>query len=276
MIRHSHEVLTGPAAPPPDLTLRYGEHPDQLADIRLPQVTGVSPAPLVMFIHGGFWRAAYDRAHVGPLAVDLARRGYAVATVEYRRVGQPGGGWPGTFSDVAAAVAAIPDLLADSLRFRGLPPVDVDRPVLAGHSAGGQLALWYAAVAPDATRGVLALAAVCDLGEAYRLRLGGGAVIELLGGGPEDRAERYAAADPAARLPLKVPSILVHGTDDDQVPIGLSRTYVQAARRAGDDSTLVELADVEHFAVIDPLSSAWPAVLDALRVLTGAGVNLEN
>lgn len=272
MIRHPRDVLNR-LAPPPDLTLRYGEHPDQVADIRLPSSTDIVPPPLVVFVHGGFWQAEYDRAHVGPLAADLARRGYAVATIEYRRLGRPGGGWPGTFSDVAAAIAAVPHLLVETLRFRGLPAVDVDRPVLAGHSAGGHLALWYAGVAPDATRGVLALAPVADLVQAYRLRLGDGAVAELLDGGPEDRVDRYAFADPAAGLPLNVPSILVHGADDEQVPIELSRGYVQAARRAGDDTALVELADVEHFAVIDPLSSAWPAVLDALRALTGVSVD---
>jgi acetyl esterase/lipase len=267
VIRHPREVLGRPA-PPPDLTLRYGEHPDQIVDVRL-AVDSPRPATLVIFVHGGFWRAEFDRSHTGPLAADLARRGYTVATIEYRRIGQVGGGWPGTFSDVAAAVAATPKLLADTLRFRGLPPVDVDRPILAGHSAGGHLALWYAAVAPDATRGVLALAPIADLVEAHRLDLDGGAVADLLGGDPCACAARYAEADPAARLPLKVPSILVHGAEDRQVPIELSRRYARAAAQAGDHVALVELPDVEHFAVIDPLSSAWPSVLDALRALTG-------
>ena len=265
MIGNPRDVLDRPA-PPPDFTLRYGEHPDQLADVRLP-VTEKAGAPLVIFIHGGFWRAAFDRTHVGPLASDLAERGYAVAAIEYRRVGQPGGGWPGTFSDVAAAVAAVPDLLGKELAHRGLPTFDVDRPVLAGHSAGGQLALWYAAVAPDAVRGVLGLAPVADLITAHRLGIGDDAVASLLGGDPAARPELYASADPMAHLPLNVRTVIVHGAADDRVPIELSQLYVAAARRSGDDTTLVELAGVEHFALIDPMSKAWPAVLDALRSL---------
>jgi len=263
VIGNPRDVLSRPASPP-DLTLRYGQHPDQVADVRLP----LEPdAPLVVFVHGGFWMSAYDRQHVAPLAVDLAERGYAVATVEYRRIGQPGGGWPGTFSDVAAAAAAVPDLLAKELAHLGRPPVRTDRPVLAGHSAGGQLALWYAAVAPDEVRGVLALAPVADLIEGFRLGLGDHAVRALLAGTPEDLPERYASADPMAHLPLKVPVVVVHGADDEQVPVEISRKYARVARGAGDDTTLVELAGVEHFAVIDPLSVAWPRVVEALRTV---------
>jgi len=262
VIGNPRDVLNRPA-PPPDFTLRYGEGAEQVADVRLPATE--SAGPLVIFIHGGFWQAAFDRAHVAPLAVDLAERGYPVATIEYRRIGQPGGGWPGTFSDVAAAAAAAPDLLGKELAHRGLDPIDVDRPVLAGHSAGGHLSLWYAAVAPDAVRGVLALAPVADLIAGFRRRLGDDAVAGLLGGSPEDLPDRYASADPMAHLPLKVPTAIVHGTEDDRVPIELSRDYAEAARRCGDQTHLVELPGVEHFAVIDPLSGAWPSVLEALR-----------
>src|SRR5262245_45722987 len=123
------------AAMEPDLTVRYGTDPDQLVDLRLP--AGPTDRPLVIFIHGGFWRVAYDRAHVAPLATDLAERGWPTATVEYRRVGQAGGGWPGTLDDIAAAVEALPALVAQA----GVP-LDASAPILAGHSAGGHLALW--------------------------------------------------------------------------------------------------------------------------------------
>src|SRR5262245_37241277 len=101
-------VLTRPA-PPPDITLRYGPHPDHVIDLRLPR--DPSGRPLVFFIHGGFWRVAYDRTHVAPLAADLAERGWPTATVEYRRLGQAGGGWPGTLDDIASALQAIPGLV---------------------------------------------------------------------------------------------------------------------------------------------------------------------
>jgi acetyl esterase/lipase len=246
------EVLTRPA-PPPDLTIRYGADPEQVVDVRLPP-PGTPARPPVVFLHGGFWMAEYDRAHVGPLAADLAARGYPVVCPEYRRVGQAGGGWPGTLDDVAAGLAAV----AERLELRA--------PVLAGHSAGGQLALWAAGRVP--CRGVVALAPVADLGEGYRLRLDGGAVARLLGGGPEDVPDRYAAADPARLLPPPVPVVVVHGDRDEQVPVGIGRDYVAAARRAGGDARLVELAGVEHFALIDPLSPAWPAVLAAFADLS--------
>lgn len=245
------EVLTRPA-PPPDLTIRYGDGPDQVADVRLP--AGGAPArPPVIFLHGGFWMAGYDRAHVGPLATDLAARGYPVVCPEYRRVGQPGGGWPGTFDDVADALPAVVERLG------------LGAPVLAGHSAGGQLALWAAGRVP--CLGVLALAPVADLTRGHELGLGGGAVALLLGGGPADVPDRYAAVDPLGLVPPPVPVVVVHGDVDDRVPIELGRDYVAAALRAGASARLVELPGVEHFGLIDPLSPAWPAVLAALADL---------
>lgn len=273
MSRDPREVLTRPA-PGPDLTLRYGEHDDHVADVWWPR-PGVPAGPLVIFVHGGFWRTAFDRSHTRPLANDLADRGYPVATIEFRRVGQDGGGWPGTFDDVAAALQAVPALVAGARPQAGgatdagpQAGPDGERPVFAGHSAGGQLALWYAAQHPDAARGVLALAPVADLALAYRLRLGDDAVAALLGGGPDRVPERYAAVDPVTQPAPRAPVAVVHGTADDRVPIEVGRAYARAAREAGGDVTLVELPDVDHFAVIDPLSSAWPAVLGALRAVS--------
>ncbi len=238
-------MLTRPA-PPPDRVVRYGDLPEHVADVY------GGAGPLVIFLHGGFWMAEYDRTHTRPLAADLAGRGYTVALPEYRRVGQAGGGWPGTGDDVAAAVGAVPGLLGH----RG--PV-----VLAGHSAGGHLALWAAATGPAYP--VLALAPVCDLGLGFDLDLDGGAVRRLLGGGPDDVPERYAAADPMA-LPAVARAVLVHGDADDRVPIEMSRRYA-----AAQGAELVELPGVEHFALIDPLSAAWPVVVAALAHLAPAG-----
>lgn len=257
MTHDPRSVLTRPA-PAPDRTARYGDHPEHVVDLRLPARD--AGHPLVIFIHGGFWRVEYDRTHAGPLAADLARRGWPVATVEFRRIGQDGGGWPGTFEDVAAAVAAVPRLFGADVP-EGLP-------LLAGHSAGGQLALWAAARSPGLTRGVLALAAVADLRTAHAQRLGGGAVAALLGGGPADVPDRYAAADPMALLPLRVRSVLVHGEDDDRVPVALSTGFAAAAGAAGDQVRVVTLPGADHFAVIDPESAAWPAVLAALEEIS--------
>jgi len=241
--RDPTEILTRPA-PPPDRTVRYGPGPEHVVDLRL---SAAQRGPLVVFLHGGFWRARYDRTHAYPLADDLAGRGLPVALVEYRRVGQPGGGWPGTGDDVAAALAALPALVGDILDPTGY--------VLAGHSAGGHLALLNGARAG----GVLALAPVADLALAYQLGLGSGAVADLMGDArPGD--EIFQMADPALR-PTRTRTVIVHGGDDRNVPVEVSRSY---ARLAGDCCQLVELPGVEHFAVIDPLSSAWPNVLVGL------------
>ncbi|MGR6322781.1 alpha/beta hydrolase [Micromonospora soli] len=255
------DVLTRPA-PPPDVTVAYGDHPEQLADLRRPAGDG-PPRPLVIVVHGGFWRAEYDRSHTGPMAAALAALGHPVAQLEYRRTGQPDGGWPHTLTDVRAGVAALPELAAAALPGR-VAPVP---PILVGHSAGGHLALYVAAHAPATVGGVLALAPVADLAEAYRLDLDGGAVAALLGGGPAEVPERYAAADPSALVPIQIRTVVMHGTLDRQVPAAISRSWVAAARAAGTPATLVELPECEHFGLIAPDSPAWPRVLAALRSL---------
>jgi acetyl esterase/lipase len=260
-------------APPPDLTLRYGDGADHVVDVRLPSGPGTQ-RPLVVVVHGGFWRERYDRTHAGPQASALAELGYVVAVPEYRRVGQPGGGWAGTFGDTAAWSDCVVDLVAGEL---GSDAVDRRRVVLVGHSAGGHLALWAASrhrlppssawhrAEPLAVRGVVALAGVCSLRLAADLALGAGAVQALLGGEPADVPGRYALADPAGLLPSGTRCVLVHGADDVNVPVGVSRAYAERARAAGDDVREVELAGVAHFEVIDPLSGAWPVVVTAVR-----------
>ncbi|MCM0676479.1 alpha/beta hydrolase [Micromonospora phytophila] len=254
-------VLSRPA-PPPDVTVAYGDHPDQVADLRRP--IGPGPArPLVVVVHGGFWRVEYDRRHTDPLAAALAALGHPVAQVEYRRTGQPGGGWPGTLTDVLAGVTELPRLATAALPGQ----VASGPPVLVGHSAGGHLALYAAATAPAAVAGVLALAPVSDLAEAYRLDLDSGAVAALLGGGPADVPDRYAAADPRTLVPLQTRTVVVHGSLDQQVPVAMSREFVAAGQAAGAEIRLVELPECEHFALIDPESAAWPQVAGALRSL---------
>jgi acetyl esterase/lipase len=247
------DVLSRPA-PPPDVVLRYGDHPDHVIDLRLP---AGGARKLVIFLHGGFWRAAFDRSHTGPLAADLAGRGYAVACVEYRRVGQPGGGWPGTLDDVEAALAALPGLVR--------PHADPAGAVLAGHSAGGHLALLNAAT--PGLAGVVALAPVADLAAAYHTGIGAGAVALLLGGGPDEVPERYDRADPARRGPVPVPTEIIHGDLDDRVPLSISTGYADAV--GGTRCRLRVLPGEDHFGVIDPLSTAWPHVVGAVE---GMGV----
>jgi acetyl esterase/lipase len=250
---------------PPARQIAYGDHPDQVGVLHLP-ATGEAPWATVALVHGGDWEWGWDRTLMTPLARDLAARGFAAWNIEYRRVGQEGGGWPGTLADAAAALDAL----------AGLDAVDATRVITAGHSAGGHLALWLAGREripfglPGSGPRVRPCAAVSQAGV---LDLVGGAADgrcgsacrALLGGGPEDVPERYAAASPVALLPLGVPQLLVHGLRDDLVPPSQSRDYAEAARAAGDEVEVVELADADHFDVIEPGDPAWETVTSWLE-----------
>ncbi|GAA2275077.1 hypothetical protein GCM10010149_17120 [Nonomuraea roseoviolacea subsp. roseoviolacea] len=238
---------------------------------------GAGKVPLVVVLHGGAWRAAYDRRHVSPFAAFLARRGLAVASVEYRRGGAaPGaaGRWPETFDDVAAALDALPALVADAL-----PEADTGRVVLTGHSAGGHLALWAAArhaLPPGSpwrlpgprVAGVVALAPIADLVRARELSVCSDAALQLLGG-PERFEERRPSADPAALLPTGVPTTIVHGRDDIVVPAEVTASYARSAGEAGQAVRLTLVEDAGHFPLIDPAADACALVADEVtRLLT--------
>jgi acetyl esterase/lipase len=256
--------------------------PEHVADVRLPPpraggavTSGLRPAPLVLFLHGGFWRAAYDRTHTGPLATALASAGFVVCVPEFRRTGQRGGGWPGTFDDVATAVDTLPALVREAA---GAHLISDGPVLLAGHSAGGHLALWAASrhrlprdanwyVPEGQVRAVVALAAVSDMVACHALRLGQGAADALLDGGPGQHPDRYRLADPIQLLPVGCPVRLVHGSADDRVPYGMSLDYIARARAVGDDAGLDELPGSGHFEVIDPLSAWWPRVQAAFTAL---------
>jgi acetyl esterase/lipase len=233
-------------------TIWYGEDPSQFGELTVPEGT---PRGVVVVIHGGFWRAAYDLDLGRPLAADLAEHGWAAWNVEYRRVGN-GGGAPQTLDDVAAAIDTLADL--------DLPR---RRVITVGHSAGGHLATWAASrgryerwAARVAVTGVVSQAGVVDLGQAYAERLGSGAVEAFLGHppGPEDDP-----VDPVRNVPLDVPVHCVHGVHDDVVPVGQSQAYVAAARAAGATAELTEV-EGDHFVVIDPAGEAWARTREIL------------
>lgn len=238
----------------------YGPGPDQVGDLRLPTVGAA--APIVVLLHGGFWLDPYERDLMGPLAVSLTGAGWATWNVEYRRNGPSGGGWPATLEDACAAVDAVPDLAE---RF----PIDPDRMVLLGHSAGAQLAMYVAAraSAPDDApgtpprahaAGLISLAGVLDLEAAAAAGLGGGAVASLFGS-PDEHPERYRLASPIARVPLGVPQLAVHGQDDRFVPVDQTQRYVEVARAAGD---VVDAAypTVHHLDIVAPTGESREAV----------------
>jgi len=249
--------------------VRYGREPDQFGELwRAP---GPSPQAVVVLIHGGYWRARYRLDLMHALAGDLRSRGYTVWNLEYRRIGVSGGGWPGTFDDIAAGI----DMLWSLAGYYRLDP---SRVTVVGHSAGGHLALWASARQQLAASWgrprvvpvhAVALAGVCDLVAAARQRLSNDAAAELLGGGPDDIPGIYRQACPRQLLPLGVPQTLVHGTADTDVPLALSGEYAEAAELAGDQAAFWELPGADHFDLIDPASPAWASV--AGRVLAPAG-----
>ncbi|CAL9516709.1 alpha/beta hydrolase [Streptomyces sp. enrichment culture] len=277
-------ALSRPAVAP-DSTAGYGDHPDQVVDFYVPRggAGAGEAAPVVVVLHGGSWRAPYDRRHISPFAGFLARRGFAVASVEYRRgaegpagdgSGEPvAGRWPDTFDDVAAALDALPELVG-----RHLPRADARRTVLTGHSAGGHLALWAAARhllpadapwrtdRPAPLRGVVALAPIADFGVADKLDVCGGAARQLLGGG-ELFAERRPYADPALLLPTGIATTLVQGRADVDVPQAVAEAYADAAARAGEVVGVTLLEDVGHYPLIDPAADACAVVAEEIAQL---------
>jgi acetyl esterase/lipase len=209
-------------------------------------------------MHGGFWRMPYGRDQMTPIAEDLVARGFAVWNLEYRRLGAPGAGWPATMDDVPAGIGHLASLPAAGVS------LDLDRVAVAGHSAGGQLALWAAARSRshgDHTRRVrlraaAGLAPIADLAGAYERRVGGEVVAELMGGTPSECPDRYRRASPIEMLPLNVRQLILHGTVDDAVPIQLFRDYTRSAAAAGDAVELIELPATGHMAFLDPRSDA--------------------
>lgn len=266
----------------PDATAAYGDAPDQLIDFYAPRRPGGpgGPAPVVVVLHGGAWRAPYDRRHISPFAAFLAGRGFAVASVEYRRgAGERGGGdavagrWPETFDDVAAALDALEPLVRTHL-----PGADPRRTVLTGHSAGGHLALWAAARhllpadapwrtdGPAPLRGVVALAPVADFAVADKLDVCGAGVRQLLGG-DEHFAERRPYADPALLLPTGIATTLVQGRTDLDVPPAVAESYADAAAKAGEVVGVTLLDGVGHFPLIDPAADACAVVAEEIAQL---------
>ncbi|MET9954771.1 alpha/beta hydrolase [Streptomyces sp. NPDC006339] len=265
----------------PDASAAYGAHPDQVVDFYAPR-DGRPSAPLVVALHGGAWRAPYDRRHLTPFVDFLARRGFAVANVEYRRGGDiprqgakgpVAGRWPETFDDVAAALDAVAGLAAEHL-----PQADPRRTVLTGHSAGGHLALWAAArhvlpagspwrlPAAPALRGVVALAPIAHFARAVELGVCGGAVTELLGEA-EEFASRSLLADPSLLLPTGIATTVVQGREDIDVPAAIADAYVEAAAKAGETVGLTLLEDVGHFPLIDPAADACAVVAEEIAQL---------
>jgi acetyl esterase/lipase len=272
----SRDILTRPA-PPVDHRLSYGPNEFQFGELRLPK--GAGPHPVAIVIHGGCWMSEYGLSYMGHLSAALTEAGVATWSVEYRRVGNQGGGWPGTFDDVARA--------ADHLRkIAKTYPLDLNQVIAVGHSAGGHLALWLAARKllpkdspvyshdPLPLRGVVSLAGVTDL------RHSGTAcdanVAQLMGGPPKDNTAIYDQASPIDLLPLGIPSAIVQGSSDSIIPLEMARDYAEAAKKKGDDAKLVVIEKAGHFEVVDPQSFAWEAVRNEVLALLKTSFPAKN
>jgi len=237
--------------PPADLRLSYGSDPNQFIDLRLPG-SERKPFALVINIHGGFWRSKYNLDHAGHHCSALTAKGLATANLEYRRVGNEGGAWPGTFADIRAAYQF---LTQNAQKF----DFNTQKIGVMGHSAGGQLALCLAAHEPRA-RAVISLAGVVDLERAYQLHLSNDAVVEFLRGTPAEVPDHYREADPMHLSIANARQWLIHGESDDTVPPVFSRDYVARKRSAKENVHLLEISGASHLDLIDPHSAAWKQV----------------
>jgi acetyl esterase/lipase len=266
---------------------QYGPDSSQWGELFLPELPELPEPPeppaegkykgVVVVIHGGYWRSRYGAGLGEPLALDLARHGMAAWNLEYRRAGN-GGGWPSTFSDVLAGINKLRELA-------GPHALDLSRVVALGHSAGGHLAVWAAGrdspaqvgleaqqrevgIDPGGVRvtGVVSQSGVLNLAEAERLNLSNGAVANLMGGPSSEFPDQHRYADPMAALPLDVPVYAVHAQDDDDVPLAMSTSYVEASRSGRVPAQLVTVPG-DHFALIDPESKAYQRCRELVRKL---------
>jgi acetyl esterase/lipase len=262
---------------PADQRIAYGHEVDQFGELRVPASSG--PHPVVILIHGGCWRADFSNLHeLGPIAEALRRKGIASWNLEYRRLGQTGAGWPGTYLDVGRGVDHLRTIAAKN-------ELDLSRVIVLGHSAGGHLAMWVASrhkvpvgstiysANPLAVRGVIDLAGTPDMTAFFPLQrsnCGGRAVVEeMLGGTPADMPQRYAAASAISMLPLGVMQTLVWGERDEIAPISLGETYVEAARQTKENVNLLKFEGIGHFEIATPLPPSWPLVeKEILRMLS--------
>ena len=251
--------------PPPDRRIPYGDDPLQFGDLRIPE--GEGPHPVVIFIHGGQWKAEFDISHSDKMTDGLTRSGYATWSLEYRRIGNDGGGWPGTFLDIGAGADHL-RLIADEHK------LDLERVIAMGHSAGGHLAIWLASRAtippesvlhtkdPIALTGVVGMAPAADLAGLHGSDFCGDVIDALMGGSPEEVPEHYRWGDPMLFSPSEIPQFLVIGKHDSiWSPWGLS--YLDVAIARGDQIRMTEAPDSGHFEMIDPDTASFNIVLAA-------------
>jgi acetyl esterase/lipase len=255
-------AMAATSAPRPKITATYGADPIDNGELRIPP--GKGPFPVAVLIHGGCWDAGTGgRDDMTPLAAALTKSGFATWNIEYRRVGDAGGGWPGTFRDVAAGVDYVRVLAKTQ-------PLDLRRLVIVGHSSGAHLALWAASRrtldASLAGKAPLSPAAVVAIDGPGTLApfvgidaqvCGHPAIVPLMGGTPAEKPAEYKLASPADRLPFGVRQLLVLGE------LGpMMEPYVAAAKASGDRVEALAPKDADHFNILNPGSTQGAEVVD--------------
>jgi acetyl esterase/lipase len=271
----SYRDLLARPRPEATLTRHYGSEPDQVAELFLPKREG--PIRTVVLIHGGCWLAEIPGTILMDyLAEDLQKRGFAVWNIDYRRIGENGGGYPGTFLDVAKAMDTLRDI-APAYK------LDLARLVVVGHSAGGHLAVWAAARPhlphdsvlyesdPLPVSAVVSLAGINDLAD-HRDHgpsiCGGPSTIDSLVGPPSGtHKDVYADTSPSRLLPIGVRQVLVSGSLDPIVPSRFAESYGAMAKASGDKIELFTIAGAGHFDLIDPTSDAWKQIEPVIAAL---------
>ena len=258
--------------------IAYGEDENQFGILGLPDADG--PIPVVIAVHGGFWRAEYDHTYMEALCRSLNAAGVATWSLEYRRVGNAGGGWPGTFQDVAAGADFLRRIISDY-------PLDLSQAYVLGHSAGGHLALWLAGRKrvsgkselhdpdPLPIAGVVAISPICDLKKAADQDLGEvpGIVKTFMGASPGLERDRFDDASPAALIPMGVKQRLYHGSEDPHIPIEMTQRYVEDAGDVGDPINMTVLMGAGHFDGVEVDTKEWAEIradlLEMIGISTG-------
>ena len=262
------DLLAELSSAPAGTKIAYGDDPLQFGELHVPD--GKGPFPVVVFIHGGCWLAQYDITTTRPLAWALQAQGIAVWNLEYRRVGNPGGTYPGLLLDIGAGTDHLKRLAADY-------PLDLSRVIVMGHSAGGHLALWTGARTkipaghelhqpdPLSLVGVVALAPAAALTRLHQQGTCENVIDRLMGGSPAAYPNRYLYVEPARMAPIGVSQIVIMGVHDTVwTPFG--EDYITAAQALGDTGIERVMApDSGHFELITPHTSTWTLVLDAVR-----------
>jgi acetyl esterase/lipase len=252
-----------------DAVVHYGPAPSQVAELFLPKAKG--PHPVVILLHGGCFLQQYQGfPQTSAIAADLAARGYAVWNVEYRKLGEAGAGYPGTFLDVATAI----DRLREEAPKQDL---DLSRVIAMGHSAGGHLALWAAArgripatsplhaANPLKIGAVISLAGIGDLegqGRVFALPCGGDTIDRLVD--TAHRKQPFADTSPAELLPSGAKVVMAHGVFDAVMPPYTGQAYAAKVRASGGRAQVETFPDAGHFDLVIPTTAAWAAIAGIL------------